>query len=459
MSAVRFVLFLWGGLFLVLGSIQRPGDGDIYWQRWLGDLILQTHRLPNALGSETFTAAGSPWVPQEWLISTAIAVAANYHLSLMLKVVMAVLPLAILVSVYLRSRTSSGPEATGLVLLFCGLALLQSFGVRAQVLGWAGLAAFVFFLERRDRWYFAAFPAAILWANLHASVAVAPFIVLARVGAAFADGGLRGLRSSRDLYMLPAVLLATLCTPLGWRLPYFAVALAGSPIRHYIAEWQPASLLDGSFALGALPLALAIVLGGRATLLSRKPQSFAAALLLAATFLAARNIALFAITAAPLAAVGLDVRFPRLSRVRGKLRELEPVALVTMSIAMLAAGFAFARIQARTPSPLPAVAIATLAADGSQHRVLCEDFTWCSLALPFSNLHVFIDGRCDAYPLTVWRRYVSVATVEPSWSRALATYGVDRVIARRGGALALALAKSANWHQTFQDARFVVFRS
>jgi hypothetical protein len=34
-----------------------PNDGDLYWQRRLGELLLQTQRLPTALGNETFTAA------------------------------------------------------------------------------------------------------------------------------------------------------------------------------------------------------------------------------------------------------------------------------------------------------------------------------------------------------------------------------------------------------------------
>jgi hypothetical protein len=458
-SAVRLALFLWGGLFLVLGPIHQPGDGDLYWQRWLGDLILRTHHLPTALGSETFTAAGAPWVPQEWLFSVAVALAANLHLILALDVAMASLPVAILISIYLRSRDVSSPEAVGIMLLFCGIAFLASFGVRAQVLGWAGLAAFIFFLERRDRWYYAAFPAAIIWANLHASVAIAPVIVLARVAAAVSDGGLRALRTSRDLYMLPAVVLAMFCTPLGWRLPYYAVALAGSPIRHYIQEWQPASLHDGSFTFGALPLALAIVLGGRATLLGRKAQSYPAAVLFAAALFAVRNVALFAIVAAPLAAAGLDARFPGLRDARAKLRELEPVALASMGIAIILSGTALARIQARAPSPLPTTAIAVLASDGSDHRLLCENFTWCSAALQFPNLRVFIDGRCDAYPLTVWRKYIAAIDLTPHWRRPLNEYAVDAVVAKRGGDLATALAAQPQWRRSFEDRSYVIFRA
>ncbi|MGB7049557.1 MAG: hypothetical protein WBD57_14625, partial [Candidatus Cybelea sp.] len=60
-------------------------------------MVLQTHRLPTALGSETFTAAGAPWVPQEWLFSVIVAVATNLHLFTVLAVAVSAIPLAVLV--------------------------------------------------------------------------------------------------------------------------------------------------------------------------------------------------------------------------------------------------------------------------------------------------------------------------------------------------------------------------
>jgi hypothetical protein len=459
MSAVRLVLLLWGGLFLALGPLNAPGDGDLYWQRWLGDLILQTHQLPAALGNETFTAAGAPWVPQEWIFSVIVALAMNHGLFLLVSIVVSALPLGMLASIYLRARATSSPEAIAVVLFFCGVALLESFGARAQVLGWAALAAFMFFIERRDRWYYAAFPTAVIWANLHASVAVAPVLLLARIAATAVDGGFRGLRDSRDTYMLPAVVLATFCTPLGWRLPFYAIALAHSPIRHYIQEWQPVTFHDLSFVFGALPLALAVVAGGSATLARDKIRSFPAAVLFVAMLFAGRNIPLFAIVAAPLAAAGLDIRFSRIRELGVKARELEPVAAVAMCVAFVASGIALTRMQQNGPPRLPTAAIASLARDGQAHRVFCENFTWCSVALQYPTLRVFIDGRCDPYPLPVWRQYIAAIKVDRGWRRPLANYRVDRVITSRGSRLALALAKSANWHRTYQDARFVVFRS
>jgi hypothetical protein len=430
----------------------------LYWQRWLGDLLLQTHRLPTALGSETFTASGAPWVPQEWLFSLAVAFASSHHLFFLLSLAVSALPAAILVSIYWRAREAATPEAIGIALLFCGMALLESFGARAQVLGWGALAAFVFFLERRDRWYYTALPTAIVWANLHASVALAPLLVVARVAAATADGGLRGLRSSRDLLMLPLVTLATFCTPLGWRLPYLAITLVGSPIRHYIQEWQPPSWDDASFVFGALPLALAIIAGGQATLSRAKLQSFPATLLFFASLFAARNTALFAIVAAPLAAQGLDARFPKLRQIGVRARELEPVALVSVVLAITLSAVALTLAQRQAPPRLPVTAIASLAGDGARHRVFCEDFSWCSLALAHPTLRVFIDGRCDPYPLPVWQKYISTIRARAAWTEPLNEYGVDSVVAHQGSRLALALAKTPHWGRAYRDASYVVFR-
>lgn len=435
-----------------------PKDGDLYWQRWLGELVLQTHRLPAALGSETFTAAGAPWVPQEWLFSTIVAIAMAHGLFLVLAIAVSALPIAILWSIFARCREVAPPAAIGIALFFCGWAFMESFGVRAQVLGWALFAAFALFIERRDRWYYAAVPTTVLWANVHASVALAPAIVAMRLAAAALDGGGAALRGSRDLAMLPAVLLATICSPLGVRLPAYAIGLAASPIRHFIAEWQPASFHDVSFVVGALPLALAILLGGKATLAQRRLELFPAALLFGATLFAARNIPLFAIAAAPLAAIGLSRRFPALARLRASTRELEPVGLTAIGAAIVLSGIGLMRLQRQEPPRLPVSVIAALAADRAEHRLFCENFTWCSLALQYPRLRVFMDGRCDPYPLRVWRAYGAALKGGLSSRSVLRDYGVDTVVATRGGAIAEALATTAGWTVALQDRAFVAFR-
>ncbi len=181
MSAVRLVLVLWSGLFLVLAPLLPARDGDRWWQRWLGEQILRTHRLPAALGPETFTSAGAPWVPQEWLLSLGIAIAMRHGAFVVLSLLVAAVPIGVLLSIVARSRDRSEPTAMAVVLLFCGIALSGSFGVRAQVLGWGCFAAFLLFLQRRDGWYYAAVATVVVWANVHGSAALAPVFLGTRI--------------------------------------------------------------------------------------------------------------------------------------------------------------------------------------------------------------------------------------------------------------------------------------
>src|SRR6185437_11515598 len=116
MSAVRIVVVLWGGLFAVLGLLMPPGDGDLWWQRWLGETILATHHLPTALGPETFSAAGAPWIPQEWLLSVLVAVTMNHGMFVFLRLAVSAIPVTILLAIVARSRGRCPLEAVAIVL-------------------------------------------------------------------------------------------------------------------------------------------------------------------------------------------------------------------------------------------------------------------------------------------------------------------------------------------------------
>jgi hypothetical protein len=54
------VVFAICAAFCVLCAVERTGDGDLYWQRWLGTEILRSGRIPHALGPEVTSAVGAP---------------------------------------------------------------------------------------------------------------------------------------------------------------------------------------------------------------------------------------------------------------------------------------------------------------------------------------------------------------------------------------------------------------
>jgi hypothetical protein len=136
---------------------------------------------------------------------------------------------------------------------------------------------------------------------------------------------------------------------------------------------------------------------------------------------------------------------------------LERAAVASICVAMLLAGIALARNQRQQPPLLPIAAIASLN-DGANHRLLCENFTWCSVALAYPNVRVFMDGRCDPYPIGVWQEYGTLLALGKTWQSTLMQQDIDSVVASNRSGIAAALAKTPGWKISFHDSTYVVLR-
>jgi hypothetical protein len=431
----------------------RP-DGDRYWQLWLGERILRAHTIPRSLGTETFSSAGASWTPQEWLLSLGLAWSREIGVPWLLPAVCGAAAMLALAAVAWRAqRRSAPPIAVSIVVVLTGLAMLQSFGVRAQVFGWTGLALVLCCLELRGRLLWAAVPITVIWANLHASVLLAPAVC-----AMYALGTLIEQRAFtadvRRFGLLAAACAAAVCaTPLGLELPRYTIALMGSPIRQWIDEWGHTDIGSAAFAVGALPLLLVFaVRGGRATVTDRIAIVAFAILL----FSAVRNVPVFAIVVAPIAASVLGLSAPSARRTTSEriasMITVAAAAVVVVSLPLLS-------LKSAAPSdPLPLGAATMLEATHRGSRVFCEDLAWCSVFLGDRSTRVFMDGRCDPYPLPVWRDYIAVIGGNPVWSAVLDRWRVDAILVRPAGALdALLIAEPDEWAYVGSDRRARVY--
>ncbi len=426
------------------------GDGDLLWQRWLGDRILREHAIPRALGDETFAAAGAPWTPHEWLFSTMLAASAQRGLTWFVPLICALAAGVALATVVLRCRrrgVSSTMTSAGV--LVCAFAMVQSFGVRAQVLGWAGVATVAWLLETEGPWAWAAVPVTAVWANLHASAFLAPAVAaLFALGALVRDRALsREVR--RSALIAAACGAATLATPLGFDLATYALALLASPIRHSISEWGATSASSYAFVAGALPLLLVLAAFGVRASVRDRLLATAFTLLL---FAAVRNVPVFALVAAPIALAALPKPRARTMTQPGAVRgaawaTLVAVALCGATIATLS----WQRVPAAANALPLSTAGALLAQERTAPRVFCEDFAWCSLFLG-ERVRFFMDGRCDPYPEPVWRDYREVIDGNRRWAAILDRERVDAVLVRRNGALDSLLAeRDRAWRRVASD--------
>lgn len=445
-----------------------PGrDADIAWQRWLGQYILQNGHLPGALGAETFTASGAHWVPQEWALSLAVALTVGTAAFPLLAAASTLAGGAVLFFTALAARKLGASSFVTLLCVVCvGYSMVESYGIRAQVFGWAALAAMMYVLRcarGRALWWIVAITA--LWANVHASAMLAPALLAVwAIGLALEERGWTP-RLRQHVALTIASAAAVCATPLGIRLPLYAAGLFVSPIRHIIQEWQPTDLSSDSFIFGAFPLVVAACVWGIAWR-SREAESpyrwTEAAVFAAATWLvfsALRNIPVCAIVIAPAVAISVTRVLPETVRVNQLLREIPMTGIING--AAVVGGILIAMRLSHLPDyyqgKLPYKAVAAVASMPGVHNLYCEDFAWCGLALQYSNLREFIDGRCDPFPLPVWEEYQAVYLLRPTWRDILRKNGVDAVLVGTKHPLAQAIALRNDWHSIYADAHYEVF--
>ncbi len=435
-------------------------DGDLFWQRQLGEFVLSNHRIPTTLGSDVFSAPGAPWVPHEWLLGVLVALAMDHNALWVLTVVAGLAVFVTLAITALRAKRAGAATTSTLAsLLFAGICFESTFALRAQVLAWPLLAGLMLALDSDGVAVLWAIPLVVAWANVHASVMLAIPIVwidaamylwqraraAGGIGAALAEPGVR-LR----LALCIGVPLATLCTPLGVRLPIYAFELMQSPIRQYITEWQPTTGFSTQLVAGMLPL-LALCVYGAARVWRLRPRDLVLTVLMAvATLFAARNIALFAILAVVAAALAIEDSAGWKDPLAARKFAIVPWLVAFVAVPLAGYTAYHAKPMTATWDP-PVSSIATLASLPGDHNLLCTEFSRCAYALGKGNIKVFLDGRADPFPPDVWAGFISVARMDPGWPETLDHFKVNALLVFKADPLSAAVKGMPGWREVPQD--------
>lgn len=453
------VIGIFAGRYLATALYFPPLDGDLLWQRWLGERIVHDRALPHALGPETFSAAGAPWVPQEWLFSTLLYLCGARYWPLFASFIALSAATALAISAATAARRRAHPVAIAVATAFVGIATFQSFGVRVQVLAWPLVAAFLFLVDLDGPLVYLAIPVTALWSNVHGSAMLAPAIAGAAALGAFIDDR-RSPRVRRLALVALGSAAATCANPLGWRLPAYAIMLFTSPFKSMIVEWSRTSIGDYSFAAGALPLVVPLVAFGLRSWRDRAVLATFGWLLVGA----ARNIAIFGFAALPSSACALTRGIPYLAReatsgVGVRRLAVEPAFAVALAAVFFVAssqrGIATGTVG--NPTASPTAALAALERLPGSHDVFCTDFAWCGALLGHPRDRVFLDGRADPYPQRVWDDYATIVRLHPHWRERLRDRHIDVVLVGRTMPLEQVLRETSGWAPIYSDATYRVW--
>lgn len=257
---------------------------DLAYQLRAGAEILSNGAIP-AVDTWTFTAAGRPWVDQQW--GAQVLLAAVFQLGswtglAVLRAALVALAFA-LVQATLRSM-GCAPRPAALLALASFAVAAPALALRPQLFAIVLFAASMYVVaDRRAHprrlWLIPVF--AVLWANLHGTFPLVLVVVglgwldefvrrrLARAAVLAAPRGFQQppdltgagarLLGSTGIALIGAVTaVATLVNPFGVEAWWYVVRIASNPeVSAGVSEWRPPSPIDPAGAVFYLSLVIA----------------------------------------------------------------------------------------------------------------------------------------------------------------------------------------------------------
>jgi hypothetical protein len=474
------------------------GDCDTGWHIRTGEWIVANHGVP-ARDIFSFSKPGDPWFAWEWL-SDVVFAWINGHGGLRALTMFAILLLGTIFTLLYRltSRKSNVIVAICVTMLAAVCSSIHWLA-RPHLFTLLFLVLFYGVLERvregRTRLggipYLAIFPAVtVLWTNLHGGFFVGILMICAygtgeclqsvldpEAGARRAAWG-----RSRNYYLSAvACLAASLINPYTYHLHVHMAQYLRDPWNgQHIAEFLSPSFHHPMALFFESMLTLAVA----AAFWSFSNRRFTEPVLLVvwahAALLAARNVPIFAIVAAPVVAAMMQswldraagwnvadwvrraaASFNRAAEGAGEKEMVGRWHLVSIFAMAMVAAVIWAphppkKFRAEfDPSAYPAGALATLR-QNPDARVFTND-EWGDYLI-WSRQRVFVDGRSDFYGDDFEEKYVDVLNVKYGWEQTLAHFGVDTILMPPDAPLTGALKESSRWAVVYDDGISVVFR-
>jgi hypothetical protein len=466
-------MFLAVALPVVAALLATLPTVDLAYQLRAGADILAGRGIP-ATDTWTFTAAGRPWLDQQWGAQVLLAGAFESVGWTGLAVLRAALVGAIsgLILLAVRRRAPAmHPRYAALLTLAAFVVTSPALALRPQLLGMALFALTLAVLAGRrqgPRWLWLLPVVAAVWANTHGSFILAPVLV----GLAWLeDLHDRSPRAGRTLLIAFASGASTIITPFGIGVWGYALGLATNrEVTARISEWQPPTLSEGPGILfwGSVALAsVAVVALARRRRGIPWPAVLSLVAFAALGAIAERGIAWWpgvaVVTLAGLAAhTGRHGTVPAAEEarpVRGSaLNTLVGAVLVAAGIALLPtwrpvdSGLKVpSGLLIHAPSGITA-ALRGLAVPGDRVWNPQVWGSWFEFAVPAPS-YAF-DSRIEIFPPTAWADLDVVAVAGAGWPEVLDGAGATIVITEGAptSPLAQALARSANWESAHTDA-------
>ncbi len=461
---------LWAALAIllpILGAfIANLSSVDLAYHLRAGTEFLDGAGIP-AHDTFTFTAAGEPWLDQQWgaqvILATVFRLAGWTGLVVLRAALVGVLFGLVFAACRLRGadlRRAAWLTLAAFVVSAVALAL------RPQLFGMVLLALTLVVVAGRRRWPRAIWlvaPIVAIWANVHGSFFLGPAVI----GLAWLeDVHDRQPGARRTLAAAVVAALAALVNPFGPAVWGYALGLStNSFVTARITEWQPTSLrtVPGMLFFGSA-LAVVVLLARRASAVSWPTLAWLGVFFAIGAY-AIRGVAWWPLGAA--VAVAALVARPEPAgpvRVARGMQRANAAIVAVLVLACVALLPVWRPIDPDLGAPAgvvgqapPGVTTALRGIAGPGDRVFNPQpwGSWFEFALP--GLPVAIDSRIEVFPAAVWDEYETVTAGAEGWQEVLDRWAVTIVVVPATDTAFAERLRVAGWRAAFEDKDGLVF--
>jgi hypothetical protein len=454
----RLWLFLAVALPVLAAVLAPMSSVDLAYQLRAGGEILDSRAIPS-VDTWTFTAAGVPWVDQQWGAQVLLAAAYRIGGWTGLVVLRALLTAVVVGATFaIARRRGLDARVAAVLTLIAFVVAAPAMALRPQLLGMACFALTLYLVAvRRDE------PRAIwlvplvvaVWANLHGSFILAPLML----GLAWLEDLHDRHPAARRIFLVGVASVIAACfTPFGPGVWTYAIGLSSNTgVTARTTEWQPTSLRDATGLLFFASVAAVVVLIARKGRRVPWPTLLWLGAFAAIGVLAQRGVAWWPFVAVATLSGGLIVAGTR-PIAEGSPRINGAVAVVLV-VAMVALLPIWRPVDPKAGVPLAVLTDAPPGITASLRDVVRPGDrilnpqrwgSWLEFAVPTAL--VAVDSRIEFIPADVWTAYEGVFAGVDGWQDQMTAWNVGVVIIEPTDVSLETRLRSLGWKVHYGDA-------
>lgn len=451
-------------------------DPDYFWHVTAGQWIAEHGQVPNT-DPFSFTWAGQPWTPHEWLSELLMYWLVSGLGRTGALLVFGLFPAAIvLTQAAMLARQGARLRAFAPAAVLIGLVITPYVTLRPQAVSWLLLSMLIWFLLElrpdKPRRALLLIPFFVLWANLHGVYVIGLGVVATYC--LFTILGRTPMSQAKAAMATAAIgsVLASMLTPagpVGILYPFRYVELSDWGLAN-IQEWQSPSFHEPAHWAFLALIAWVGLNGGRNTPGWQVMLSWVGITL---GLVALRNVPIAAVFCLPTLALGLEARLRERAAHRASRRPMAPslalgrrmlelgtavVVVIGAMIVLVPRGIGDG-ITTNIEKRFPVQGIAELRRVDSDARVLAE-YGWGGYViheLYADGVRVFVDGRNDMYDQQVLEDYDAIKAADPGWEQLADSYGVNALLLEPDATVTRGPAEDAGWCEQYRDDNEVLY--